>query len=150
MTKLALVSALMPVAKLLIDKIFDLFKGATDTYNNSEKTKDDLDKLLGTVKKGISDPEFLAIAKKLDPSFELSGKIDTPEEMNKLADLLEKMVEMTPSSEDDAKLESIISTLRSVADDLAAAGGIEGADKGDMKIDFVPDRALPPGHAYFP
>jgi hypothetical protein len=128
----AIAQALMPVAKMFIEKFFDLFKGASDTYNGSAKTPDDLDAFVKDAKSEMG--QFQKIAKEIDPTFKMSGDADSSSDFRQIVKFLEQLKSQT---NDKAQIESLDSMIKAFGDaaNQMDAPGYKG-DKGDADLNI--------------
>jgi len=129
----ATLSALMPLFEKLLDKILDLFSGATSKYENSDKTSEDLKTLAEDLTKIVKDPEFVKMAQKYVPGYEVKGDVDTVEEVDKLIDVFQQMInDPKVSVVDRIKLEGIVGELKEARADFAKGGSIGG--ENDLQV----------------
>jgi hypothetical protein len=133
MTKLALVQALMPVAKMLIEKLFDLLKSDSDNYAKNQDT----DAFL----KGIQDkmPQIKEIFKQEGIDFKTTGDLDHSADVQALIDKLNELKDNTSNPASIAKIERLVSQLEQAKADLVArekAGTSTG--EADLKINTTP------------
>jgi hypothetical protein len=125
----ATLSMLMPVIEKLLDKFLDLFTKATDNYSQSGNLKQLSEDLTNAVK----DKEFLKMAQKYVPGFEINGDVDTAAECDKLIDVFQKMInDPSVSSADRIKLEGIVSKLTEARADFAKEGDKGG--ENDLQV----------------
>lgn len=128
MTKLAIIQALMPVAKMLIEKLFDLFKNDTSTYNNSAKTDEDTDEFLKNIEAKL--PEVQRLFEEEGIDFKTSGDLDTSDDVQTLIDALETLKTQTSNPADVAKIDEMIESLSTARDQLEVREN-EGKSSGE-------------------
>jgi transcriptional antiterminator len=144
MTKLALAQMLMPVAKMLIEKLFDMFKGDTNTYDSSAKTSKDTDAFLKSIEAKL--PEVQKIFEEKGIDFKTSGKLDTSADVQKLIDALTQLKDGTNSPAEIAKIDKLIESLSTARDQLKER---EDAGTSTGKDDFVVSTmTYPPGSVH--
>lgn len=134
-----------PIVEKLLDKFFDLFKGASDTYNASAKTPEDLDKFVKDAKNDMG--EFQKIAKEIDPNFKISGDADSASDFREIVKVLEQLKTQTT---DKSQIESIDSMIKAFGDAAKQmdAPGYKG-DKGDADLKIELPSLIPPsGNSY--
>jgi hypothetical protein len=134
-----------PIAEKLLDKFFDLFKGASETYNASAKTGDDLDKFVKDAKSDMG--QFQQLAREIDPNFKISGDADSASDFRQIVKVLEQLKAQT---NDKSQIESIDSMIKAFGDaaNQMDAPGYKG-DKGDADLKIELPGLIPPsGNAY--
>jgi hypothetical protein len=140
MTKLVLVQALMPVAKMLLEKLFDLFKGSADSYNSSAKTSEDLDKFVKEAKQDMG--QFEKLAKEIDPNFKMSGDADSSSDFRKIVTFLEELRTQTTDKSQISSIDSMVKAFGDAANQMDAPS--YKGDKGDADLTIQSSSSLIP------
>lgn len=129
----AIAQALMPVAKMFLEKFFDLFKGASDTYNDSAKTGSDLDSFVKDAKSKMGD--FQTFAKGIDPTFKMSGDADSSSDFRQIVKFLEQLKAQTNDKTQIEHLDSMIKAFGDAANQMDAPGYTGDKGDADLKIE---------------
>jgi heterodisulfide reductase subunit B len=129
-TKLAIIQAVMPIAKMLIEKLFDLLKNDSDNYAKTNDT----DAFL----KGIEDklPQIEEIFKQEGLDFKTSGDLDHSADVQALIDKLNELKDNTSDPASKTKIETLVSQLETAKADLLAR---EKAGTSTGEADFTID-----------
>jgi uncharacterized coiled-coil DUF342 family protein len=135
----AMVSALMPLFEKLLDKIFDLFQNSSDSYNNSAKTSEDLDKFVKEAKQNMG--EFEKLATKIDPNFKMSGDADSSSDFREIVKVLEQLKTQTTDKSDLKSIDSMIKAFTDAANQMDAPG--YKGDKGDADLKITSPGLVP-------
>ena len=129
----AMLKTLMPLFEKLLDKILDLFSGATSKYESSNKTSDDLKTLSEDLTKIVKDPEFTKMAQKYVPGYEVKGDVDTVEEVDKLINVFQQMInDPRIDSVERTKVEGIVGELKEARVHFVKGGSIGG--ENDLQV----------------
>ncbi len=140
MTKLAIAQMLMPIAKMLIEKLFDMLQNDSSTYDSSAKTSEDTDAFL----QGVQDklPQIKEIFKENGLDFKTSGDLDHSSDVQALIDKLEELKASTSSPADIAKLDSLINSLTSAKTELLSREA-SGSSTGENDFKIETPRLIP-------
>jgi phosphopantetheine adenylyltransferase len=128
MTKLALIQALAPIAKVLIEKLFDLLKGDSDKYAKDGNTDEFL--------KNIQDkmPEIKEIFKQEGLDFKTTGDLDHSSDVQALIDKLNELKDNTSNPTSIKQIETLVNSLETAKADLLAR---ENAGTSTGEADFT-------------
>jgi hypothetical protein len=128
----ATMSMLMPLFEKLLDKILSLFDNAASSYNNSDKTSEDLDTFVKEAKSKMA--EFETLAKKTDPNFKLSGDADSSSDFRAIVKVLEEMKTHTTDKSELASIDSQIKAFTDAANQMDAPSYTGDKGDADLKI----------------
>jgi hypothetical protein len=136
MTKLEIIAAVMPVAKMLIEKLFDLLKSDSDNYAKTNDT----DAFL----KGIQDkmPQIKEIFKQEGLDFKTTGDLDHSGDVQALIDKLNELKADTSSPAEITKIETLVSQLETAKTALLARENA-GTSTGEADFKIETPRLIP-------
>jgi hypothetical protein len=144
MSKLAIIQAVMPIAKLLLEKLFDLLQNDAKSYDSKPKTDESTKEFLDKVQDKL--PEIEKIFKENNIDFKTSGDLDHSTEVQTLINSLEDLKGMTTNPSDVVKLDKLINSLEDARDHLKTqeSAGKSTGDR-DYKIDLKTIMPTQPG-----
>lgn len=116
MSKLAIIQAVMPIAKLLIEKLFDMLQNDAKSYDSTPKTDESTKEFLGKVQDKL--PEIEKIFKENNIDFKTSGDLDHSTDVQTLINSLQDLKGTTTNPADIAKIDKLINSLSDARDYL--------------------------------
>ncbi len=128
----AMLKALMPLFEKILDKIFDMFQDSSSSYNNSNKTSEDLDKFVKEAQSKMG--EFEKLAKEIDPNFKMSGDADSSSDFREIVKFLEQLKTQTTDKSQLASLDSQIKAFTDAANQMDAPSYTGNKGDADLEI----------------
>ena len=128
MTKLAIAQMLMPVAKMLIEKLFDLLKSDSDNYAKTNDT----DAFLKSIQDKL--PQIKEIFKQEGLDFKTNGDLDHSSDVQALIDKLNELKDSTSNPTSIKQIEQLVTSLEKAKTDLLAR---ENAGTSTGEADFT-------------